>query len=141
MRLSSGPDADDTSERTKDPKKMRAEAQQPQQQPSPPPTPEPDREDNGGNSADSALDAPEKEPASRLEARANEELKLKAAIDPLLWFGVLVPRELRSAQRSFVTAMDCPVENAVNSARSLRELETEIRRTRKAARRAERDAG
>lgn len=77
-----------------------------------------------------------------------------ALINPLRWFGVLVPPELKKAQVAFCavladptaskelenTARDCirsPIANATNAARGLRDIEVEIRKTRKAMRKAE----
>ncbi|KAK3674274.1 hypothetical protein LTR78_005743 [Recurvomyces mirabilis] len=57
--------------------------------------------------------------------------------DPLHWFGILVPQELRAAQSSFSTATDGPVIDAVNASRRLRESEVEIGRTRKSIKKAE----
>jgi len=108
----------------------------PIQQPSPPATPsadpdlhiEPKRrvEINKGPADDSstvgAEDNPTADPAPR---------------DPLQWFGILVPRELRSAQTSFSAAIGDTVSTASNAARGMREVEAEIRRVRKAIRKAE----
>ncbi|KAH7057317.1 hypothetical protein B0J12DRAFT_738109 [Macrophomina phaseolina] len=54
--------------------------------------------------------------------------------DPIRWFGILVPPALRSAQGSFVRAVESSVPNLVDLAAEMRELEIEIGRTRKAIR-------
>ncbi|PNS15962.1 hypothetical protein CAC42_4363 [Sphaceloma murrayae] len=61
--------------------------------------------------------------------------------DPIKWFGILVPPQLRSCQRSFLGIATGPVLEAVNASRSLREVEIDIRRLRKEIRKAERRVG
>ena len=75
-------------------------------------------------------------------------------MNPLRWYGVLVPPELRKAQSAFSAMLgspphaeekdivargdeSSPLTNAVNAARGLREVEVEIRKTRKAVKKAE----
>jgi len=57
--------------------------------------------------------------------------------DPVRWFGILVPRELRAAQASFTFAVNEPVVRAVNSVREMCYIESEIRKARKALKKAE----
>lgn len=111
-----------------------AEPAEPTQQPSPPGTPEPE--------------------GSQKEAENDQTdpFDKASSTDPLKWYGILVPAELRKAQASFTTltgglgtshAADnshsnhAPVANAVNAARGLRSVEAEIRQLRKAVRKAE----
>jgi hypothetical protein len=117
-------------------KKSKSESQEeeskPQQQPSPPGTPEPE-----------------------LKPNEDEEMKSDQAeepkpTNPLRWFGVLVPPELRRAQSAFTAALGdssaseesdetckSPVADAVNAARGMRDIEAEIRKIRKAVKKAE----
>jgi hypothetical protein len=62
--------------------------------------------------------------------------------DPIRQFGILIPPALRSAQKSFSTAVLGPeaLSRAVTAARGMREVEVEIRRARKMVRKAERSA-
>lgn len=77
--------------------------------------------------------------------------------NPLDWFGILVPQELRKAQTFFSTAITgrpgfipgsedgcrttrepSPVANAINAAEGMRRTEMEIRKARKVLKKAER---
>ncbi|KAI7539438.1 hypothetical protein KC331_g9756 [Hortaea werneckii] len=105
------------------------------QQPSPPSTPVADDEDV------KAAKKP-KEPTNLDEIKDQDSeipgvAHQPATRSPLTWFGILTPRELRSAQKSFSTAISNPTESAVNATREMRQLEAEINRTRKAVRKAE----
>ncbi|KAF2861431.1 hypothetical protein K470DRAFT_269770 [Piedraia hortae CBS 480.64] len=60
--------------------------------------------------------------------------------DPIKWFGILVPRDLRSTQASFRRIVLNDVTEAVNAAAEMRALEREIRRKRKEVRKADRTA-
>jgi hypothetical protein len=51
--------------------------------------------------------------------------------DPIRWFGILVPPTLRSAQASFVSAVEGPLPQLANLARDLRQQEIDIGRLRK----------
>ncbi|KAL8777414.1 MAG: hypothetical protein Q9194_002572 [Teloschistes cf. exilis] len=53
------------------------------------------------------------------------------ATDPVRWFGILVPSTLRASQNSFKTAVAEKVPSLVNISSEMKELEVEIRRTRK----------
>ena len=55
----------------------------------------------------------------------------KLPIDPLRWFGILVPSALRATQTSFTAAVEGPVPELINIVAELRKLENEIRKTRK----------
>lgn len=79
----------------------------------------------------SANDKEEKETSYPEATDKSNQLK-----DPLTWFGILVPPALRAAQTSFSSAISEPAAEAVEAARGMREIETEIRRVRKAVRRA-----
>jgi hypothetical protein len=112
---------------------------EPTQQPSPRGTPEPN------------------ESQQFAENEKSDEKERPKPVNPLRWYGVLVPRELRKAQSSFCMLLGStrsteesadsadsapdkkvsPITNAVNAARSLREIEVELRKVRKAVRKAE----
>lgn len=51
--------------------------------------------------------------------------------DPLRWFGILVPSSLRSAQSSFLSAVEGPVPQIATLSKDLRQQEMEIGRMRK----------
>lgn len=57
--------------------------------------------------------------------------KRSKVVDPLRWFGVLVPPALRSAQGSFIQAVEGPVPRLLNIVRDMRSLESDISRLRK----------
>lgn len=107
-----------------------------QQQPSPPGTPEPEAH----------LDEEEEKKPDQTED--------SKPINPLRWYGVLVPPELKRAQSAFSAVLEdsstsdepdatstvrskSPIADAVNAARALRDIEVEIRKTRKAVKKAE----
>lgn len=109
---------------------------QPTQQPSPPGSPEPESKETP--TEDEKMDQTEK----------------PKPVNPLRWYGILVPPELRKAQSSFSMVVGhplnteestdvapedtvSPIVNAVNAARGLREAETELRKVRKALKKAE----
>jgi len=75
----------------------------------------------------------EKESASTPTEPDLDKDSKKAAkiVDPLRWFGILVPPALRSAQSSFIAAVEGPVPHLVSVARELRSQEIEIGRIRK----------
>jgi len=111
-----------------------------QQQPSPPGTPE-----------------PQSQPDQDDEKQTDQAEEPKPT-NPLRWYGVLVPPELKRAQSAFSAVLEdhstsenpdeadsvcteSPVTHAVNSARGMRDIEVEIRKTRKALRKAEKVSG
>jgi len=55
----------------------------------------------------------------------------KKTQDPLRWFGILVPPALRSAQQTFVSAVEESIPRLATIARDLRNQEIEIGRVRK----------
>lgn len=61
--------------------------------------------------------------------------------EPIRWFGILVPSSLRQAQKSFSSAVldGDALTKAINSARGMREIEAEIRKLRKAIKKAEKE--
>jgi hypothetical protein len=115
-------DVEKTSAKDEDP--------QPKQQPSPPGTPEPEIKQQS------------------TEDEKTEEAEKPKPVNPLRWYGILVPPELRKAQSSFSMVLgnlsntacdftDSPITNAVNATRGLREVETELRKVRKSLKKAE----
>ena len=53
------------------------------------------------------------------------------ARDPLRWFGILVPAALRSAQSSFISAIEEPIPHLATLTKDLRRQEADIVRLRK----------
>lgn len=100
-----------------------------QQMPSPSPTPEPESKTATAKSSASA----DNDAAS--EETSADSITLK---EPLRWFGILIPQSLRSAQKSFSsTVLDQDgVAKAVNAACGMRDVEAEVRKLRKAIKRA-----
>jgi hypothetical protein len=126
-------------ERKEDVEKTHAkdEEPQPKQQPSPPGTPEPEAKQQS------------------TEDDKTEELEKPKPVNPLRWYGILVPPELKKAQSSFSMVLGIassaerstdpapdyavsPITSAVNAARGLREVETELRKVRKSLKKADR---
>ncbi|GAB1735596.1 hypothetical protein NU219Hw_g4172t1 [Hortaea werneckii] len=105
------------------------------QQPSPPNTPAP--EDGDVKAVQRPKEFTTLDDKQDQDSETSGVAHQPAPRSPLTWFGILTPRELRSAQQSFSTAISSPTESAVNSAREMRQLEAEINRTRKAVRKAE----
>jgi coiled-coil domain-containing protein 115 len=68
---------------------------------------------------------------NKAPSKSTTETKSKPK-DPLYWFGILVPPALRSAQSSFVGAVDV-IPKLVSVQEEMRIMEIEIRRARKAA--------
>ena len=108
------------------------------QQPSPPATPAPQcgKDDKASADDDATKIASDAAPA---ETSSQPKAKTASESDPLRWFGILVPQELRSAQTSFSSTVDDTVTDAVNTARGMREAEVEIRKLRKEIRKAEKE--
>ena len=52
-------------------------------------------------------------------------------VDPLKWFGILVPPTLRSSQQSFKGAVRDIIPTLANVMMEMKETEIEVRRTRK----------
>ncbi|KAI7332507.1 hypothetical protein KC315_g4631 [Hortaea werneckii] len=105
------------------------------QQPSPPTTPVADDEDV--KAAEKPKELTTLDDKKDQDSETSGVAHQPATRSPLTWFGILTPRELRSAQQSFSTAISSPTESAVNATREMRQLEAEINRTRKAVRKAE----
>lgn len=135
ISLAQGPDESESKKCTDQPT-VEDETSQPAQQPSPPGTPEPE---------------PRQEPTND---KKSEEPEKPKPVNPLRWYGILVPPELRKAQSAFSAVIgdplnggdpndatrdveNSPITGAVNAARALREVEGEIRKLRKAVKKAE----
>ncbi|KAL1301418.1 hypothetical protein AAFC00_005675 [Neodothiora populina] len=67
---------------------------------------------------------------------ANGKKPPKQPPNPLHWYGILVPYQLRQAQGSFISAVEGPIGEAVTTAHEMRRLEVEIRKLRKEVKRA-----
>lgn len=110
-----------------------------EQQPSPPGTPE----------AESKPDSVEEDKPH--DAKLDHSNGKRTPVNPLQWYGMFTPAELKRAQQSFSALMsvpeqsnqkaanctESPISSAVNAARGLREVEAELRKTRKAVRKTE----
>lgn len=66
----------------------------------------------------------------------NTSTDSKATRDPLRWFGILVPSSLRSAQSTFVSAVDGAIPELATLGDSLRKQEIAIQRLRKQIRKS-----
>lgn len=66
---------------------------------------------------------------------ASSAASINLSADPIRWFGILVPGALRSAQASFVCAVEGPIPRLSTLAADLRKQEVEIARLRKQIRR------
>jgi hypothetical protein len=62
---------------------------------------------------------------------SEETKKTARSVDPLHWFGILVPPALRAAQSNFITAVEGSVPQLATVARDLRSQEIEIGRVKK----------
>jgi hypothetical protein len=75
---------------------------------------------------------PEQEPTTdQDENKDEEEKKGEKSIDPLRWFGILVPPALRTAQTTFVGAVEGPIPQLATIARDMKTQEIEIGRVKK----------
>ena len=83
--------------------------------------------DEAISNADPGRSASDSKPSSSATRQKNG----KSKTDPIHMFGVLVPQALRQAQGSFVKAVVGSVLRLVELDSEMRELEIEIRRTRK----------
>jgi hypothetical protein len=70
---------------------------------------------------------------TKSEEKSSTDASKKTAgiVDPLRWFGILVPPALRTAQSNFITAVEGTVPQLANVTRVLRNQEIEIGRIRK----------
>lgn len=75
----------------------------------------------------------EEEPAAATDEKINASQPEQGMVpvDPIRWFGVLVPPALRSAQTAFVSAVEGPVPELCSLLKDLRQQEIEIGRVRK----------
>jgi coiled-coil domain-containing protein 115 len=111
--------------------------EEPSQQPSPPATPESEPHADSDEITDRSAEGAAEGTPDNL-ASHTEKAKQVNTLDPLRWFGILVPRELRSAQTSFSAAIEVSAADCLNAARALRECEGDVRKLRKEIRKAER---
>jgi hypothetical protein len=80
--------------------------------------------------AKSTLD-PNSQSSQNSEKAKGETNSTEKPTDPLRWFGILVPPALRTAQSTFVSAVEGPIPQLVTILRDLRTQEIEIGRIRK----------
>jgi hypothetical protein len=80
--------------------------------------------------ADKAGNVDKTENADSPSSKKTEESK-KTLVDPIRWFGFLVPPALRSAQESFVSSVEGPIPQLSTLASELRGTEVDIGRLRK----------
>jgi hypothetical protein len=71
------------------------------------------------------------EPAQGSRDNQEETGSVGKPTDPLRWFGILVPPALRTAQSTFVGAVEGPIPQLATVVRDLRAQEIEIGRVRK----------
>jgi hypothetical protein len=71
------------------------------------------------------------EPESKSSSPEEGPKASKKIKDPIRWFGILVPPALRSAQASFISAVEGPIPQLATIARDMRTQEIEIGRVRK----------
>lgn len=69
-------------------------------------------------------------PQEEISEKIQQDVKVTPR-DPLNWFGILVPPTLRKAQGSFKSALDDVVPAMATVVVQMRQIEIEIRRTRK----------
>lgn len=110
-----------------------------EQNPSPPLTPTDPTNDETSPSKGHSSPATK---GSKLDEAFAEEVveedgKSDRPTDPLRWFGILVPPDLRSAQACFTSAVETAAVDAINASRRMREIEVKIRRLRKDIKKAE----
>lgn len=83
-----------------------------------------------GSSID-ASQASESETTSKESEDVQADQETKNQVDPLRWFGILVPQALRNSQTSFTQAAEGPVPRLATLSRQMRTLEIEIGRLKK----------
>ena len=99
------------------------------QQPSPPPK---ENQDLNIHLEGTPQDSSNDDSASvKPETATPEVARSKTSLDPLRWFGILVPPELRRAQALFTASVEGAIPDGIDSARRMREIEVEIRKLRK----------
>ncbi|TKA82275.1 hypothetical protein B0A49_00428 [Cryomyces minteri] len=86
--------------------------------------------------------APDPEPGVELSKPSKIEEHIKKNLesetkDPLNWYGILVPPALRAAQADFISTVERPVPELVNTAQQMSTVEVEIKRLRKELKKAE----
>lgn len=74
---------------------------------------------------------PNSQSSQNSEKTKEETNSTEKPTDPLRWFGILVPPALRTAQSTFVGAVEGPIPQLVTILRDLRTQEIEIGRIRK----------
>jgi hypothetical protein len=79
----------------------------------------------------SKYSGPEEEESTPEQGETTEEKKSKKSTDPLRWFGILVPPALRTAQTTFVGAVEGPIPQLATIARDMKMQEIEIGRVKK----------
>ncbi|TKA61598.1 hypothetical protein B0A49_12689 [Cryomyces minteri] len=86
--------------------------------------------------------APDPEPEVELSKPSEIEEHIKKNLesetkDPLKWYGILVPPALRAAQADFISTVERPVPELVNTAQQMSTVEVEIKRLRKELKKVE----
>ncbi|KNG45846.1 histone-fold containing protein [Stemphylium lycopersici] len=74
---------------------------------------------------------PERETSPEPEETKEKSKAIEKPTNPLKWFGILVPPALRTAQSTFVEAVEGPIPQLATIARDMRAQEIEIGRVRK----------
>ncbi|KAF2104750.1 hypothetical protein NA57DRAFT_70957 [Rhizodiscina lignyota] len=84
---------------------------------------------------ESRLDSTEPASPNDLQDEKASENSKEVPVDPLRWFGILVPPALRTAQANFRAAVEGPVPKLASITKQMRALEPEISRLRKSIKR------
>jgi hypothetical protein len=90
-------------------------------------------DDNSSASHEKPPDVPSSDAKSHKDTSNAKEQDKQAQklVDPLRWFGILVPPALRSAQSSFIAVVEGPIPRLAGLGRDLRNQEIEIGRVKK----------
>ncbi|KAF2131974.1 hypothetical protein P153DRAFT_182386 [Dothidotthia symphoricarpi CBS 119687] len=83
------------------------------------------------NGPEKETNSPTPEESEKPSPEESKKPSPNPASDPLRWFGILVPQALRSAQASFISAVDRSIPDLATLARELRGLEMEVGRVQK----------
>ncbi|KAL4885040.1 hypothetical protein BJY04DRAFT_158553 [Aspergillus karnatakaensis] len=73
----------------------------------------------------------EMKPEADTETKRESVRKKKRTLDPIRWYGILVPPSLRSAQKSFTEAVEASIPELASTVTEMRVAEKEILRLRK----------
>lgn len=80
-----------------------------------------------GDAASESEGSPEKKPTGPRELRSKGQSRL---LDPITWYGILVPPSLRSAQKFFTDAVESQVPELASVVVEMQVVEQEVYRVR-----------